>query len=417
MLRNAGVVVNDIALQHASGATDAHSIIIPDRDLSLKLQLQDTQSVLPIRRPTDDELKHLEQVELILPREWNPYDPFYDELERSAIARSNYVPNLGGNKMLSLEAINTGRAISATSSSFSPLNIHNHFQRHVSASSATMADVLPAYDFLSFGDKIIQQTNVLSIKTSHFPSPDAKHIANLFHVTPKVAEKTAASTHFRKIPRMGLKYGLTGRKLRTFHDSEQLKRLRVKVYADQMTAQVPTPSGDTGAMVFATDFQFTDVYPMFSVNNGEECGHALKEFIRNVGVPEILITDDNKSFTGRGTDWYSTSRDKSIKQANTEPYSHWHNKAEAAIREFKRLYKNISHGLPVPRKYWFYLLRYCSDIRNRTALNIYSLEGRTPYEKLFNEIPDIGPWIKFKYGEPVFFNFQKRRQPAAHFPK
>ena len=86
------------------------------------------------------------------------------------------------------------------------------------------------------------------------------------------------------------------------------------------------PSGDNGAMVFATDFQFTDFYPMFSVNNGEECGH-LKEFIQNVALPEILVTDDNKLFTSRGTDWYSTCRDKSIKQANTEPCSHWHNKA------------------------------------------------------------------------------------------
>ena len=209
---------------------------------------------------------------------------------------------------------------------------------------------------------------------------------------------------------------LTGRKLRTHHDSEQLRRLRVKVYADQMTSQAQSPSGDTGAMVFATDFQFTDVYPMFSVNNGEECGHTLKEFIQNVGIPEQLVTDYNKSFIGRGTDWYATCRDKCIKQANTEPYSHWHNKAEAAIRELKRLYKKISHGLPIPRKYWFYLLRYCSDIRNRTALNIYSLEGKTPYEKLHGEVPDIGPWLKFKYGEPVFFNFQKATQHSRDFP-
>ena len=113
-------------------------------------------------------------------------------------------------------------------------------------------------------------------------------------------------------------------------------------------------------------------------------------------VPVILVTDDNKSFTGRGTDWYSTCCDKTIKQANTEPYSPWHNKAEAAIRELKRLYKKISHGLPAPQKYFkFYLLRYCSDIRNCTALNIYSLEGRTPYKNLFNKILDIGPWINF----------------------
>ena len=129
-----------------------HCIIIPDRDYVLKLQLENTQSVLPIRRPTQDEIDHLERVEITLPREWNPYDPFYNDLEQSAIARNDYVPPLGGNTMLTLNAVNIGRPTSASASHLSPLNIHNHFQRHVSQSSILMADVLPAHDLLAFGD-------------------------------------------------------------------------------------------------------------------------------------------------------------------------------------------------------------------------------------------------------------------------
>ena len=77
IMRTAGIIVNDIAAQHSFvGDSEAHSIIVPDRGYKLDLELINTQSSLRIRRPTDDELKKLEKVELTLPTEWDPFDYF-----------------------------------------------------------------------------------------------------------------------------------------------------------------------------------------------------------------------------------------------------------------------------------------------------------------------------------------------------
>ena len=89
----------------------------------------------------------------------------------------------------------------------------------------------------------------------------------------------------------------------------------------------------------------------------------------------------------------------------------WNSRIETFIQE------KIMHQCPlIPNKYWFYLLRYCCDIRNRTALNIYSLEGRTPYEKMTGAVPDNYPYVLFRHGEPIFLTFEKASGTSREFP-
>jgi len=178
-------------------------------------------------------IAHVERFEITLPREWNPFDSYYNDLERTAIARSSYVPPIGGDNVLTLESVTAGRPISA-STSWIPQSMSTIInQGHVSPSSLIMAQILPGYDGLDYGDRIIQQTRFSSVNTSRFATPDAALIATYFHMTPKIAERTATSTRFCSIPRSGLQCGLTGRKLRTYHhDSDRHKHLRVNVFVD-----------------------------------------------------------------------------------------------------------------------------------------------------------------------------------------
>ena len=125
-----------------------------------------------------------------------------------------------------------------------------------------------------------------------------------------------------------------------------------------------------GAMIFVTAYHFTDAYCLHSMT-GTESTEACKAFIQNCGIPETMVTDGHNSLFG--AQWTQLCRDRGMKQFTTEPYSHRQNLAEAGIRELKRLYRKISHNVPIPPRYWFYLLRYCCDIRNRTALDIYGL--------------------------------------------
>ena len=55
MMRQAGVIVNDVAVQHTENDHTAHAIVIPDRGHVLHLELTNTQSSLRIRRPTEDD--------------------------------------------------------------------------------------------------------------------------------------------------------------------------------------------------------------------------------------------------------------------------------------------------------------------------------------------------------------------------
>ena len=419
VMRAAGLIVHDTAVQHASlDIEEPHAIIVPDRKYTLQLDLMNTQSVLKIRRPTEEELQTLERVELTLPAEWNPFDPHYDDLERIAVKRKNEPIPWYSLKSRTLGSVITGRCVSAAVTN-STQNIHDFYQQNFSESTRVINDVLPALHALHFSDRVIGEINVASVdigatSSRRFPGVTSQHISNIWHIGLKTAERTREATYSKGVTRNNLTHGLLGRKLRTQHQQIDLPRTRAKVYADHMQNQTVGVGGITGAMIFTTAYHFTDAYALRNMT-GSESANALKDFIRNIGIPEKLVHDGHKSLTG--TEWSNVCRDRRIKQLLTEPYSHWHNMAEAGIRELKRLYKKFMHQCPlIPNKYWFYLLRYCCDIRNRTALNIYSLEGRTPYEKMTGAVPDIDPYVLFRYGEPIFFNFEKASGTTREFP-
>ena len=62
-MRAAGLIVHDIAVQHADlDIEEPHAIIVPDGKDALQLDLMNTQSVLKIRRPTEEECKPLKEL-------------------------------------------------------------------------------------------------------------------------------------------------------------------------------------------------------------------------------------------------------------------------------------------------------------------------------------------------------------------
>lgn len=92
-LRQAGVIVNDVAVQHTENDHTAHTIVIPDWGHVLHLELTNTQSSLRICRPTEDELNEstgLERVILTEDGNWDPEDPIHNERERIAMKRNDF---------------------------------------------------------------------------------------------------------------------------------------------------------------------------------------------------------------------------------------------------------------------------------------------------------------------------------------
>ena len=133
---------------------------------------------------------------------------------------------------------------------------------------------------------------------------------------------------------------------------------------------------------------------------------AVKEFFINVGIPMQMVTDGHNSYVGRESDFYKTCRNRDVQLLLTEPGSSWQNKAEAAIRELKRLFDRVLKLTNMPPKLWDHLLEWCSDIRNVTALNIPELHGRTPTEKVLGYTPDISPYLDFMPWDPCWYVFE-----------
>jgi transposase len=77
---------------------------------------------------------------------------------------------------------------------------------------------------------------------------------------------------------------------------------------------------------------------------------AFKEFLILCGIPFQIVTDNHNSYVGKDSDFNAICRDKDILRLAIEPFSHWQNQAEAAIRELKRLFNKVLKSTGMPRK-------------------------------------------------------------------
>jgi len=138
-----------------------------------------------------------------------------------------------------------------------------------------------------------------------------------------------------------------------------------------------------------------------------EAGDKLNDFVQEIGIPEVLVTDNSGEQSG--ADWEKTRKFYLINQRFTEPYSPWQNRAEREIQETKKHFRRIMHRNRVPERLWTYGMQYTSDLRVHLALD--SLNGRTPMEITCGDTPDISELLYFQFYQPV-----KYLDPAVKFP-
>jgi hypothetical protein len=113
-----------------------------------------------------------------------------------------------------------------------------------------------------------------------------------------------------------------------------------------------------------------------------------------------MHTDDAKELT-MGT-WKRVCQEHGITMSNTEPHSPWQNRAEGAIRELKRHVQRFMSRTRSPKRLWDFCAIYVTDLRNRLAIPLYQLHGRTPYEVLTGNTPDISEYLEFEWYQPVW---------------
>jgi hypothetical protein len=165
-----------------------------------------------------------------------------------------------------------------------------------------------------------------------------------------------------------------------------------------MFSSIPSTQGNTMGQIFVNDIGFVKFIPM---KQKSEAGHALAEFIQDIGIPSSLHTDDAKELT-LGT-WRKVRLDHAIKQTLSEPYSPWQNRAEGAIRDVKNHARCLMSRNNAPRCLWDFCTCYTAEIRCLTAQPLYSLHGRTAYELVTGDTPDISEYAEFDWYQPIWY--------------
>jgi hypothetical protein len=130
-------------------------------------------------------------------------------------------------------------------------------------------------------------------------------------------------------------------------------------------------------------------------------GDTLQSFLHDVGIPHSLHSDNAPELMhGKFKRLY---KDYGINTTYTEPYSPWQNRAEGGIRELKRHVQRKMTSKKIPSRLWDFCCKWCCDIRNKTASNLFTLEGQTPFEATLGHTPDISSLTAFDFYDAVWY--------------
>ncbi len=118
-----------------------------------------------------------------------------------------------------------------------------------------------------------------------------------------------------------------------------------------------------------------------------EAGYALQQLIQDVGIPENTHSDGAKEMTpGK---WNQTCREAGIKTSHTEKGSPWQSRTEVEIHELKRTVRCFMGRTNTPSQLWDFCCQYTAELQNRLARPLPWLQGRTPYEIMMGDTPDV----------------------------
>ena len=179
-----------------------------------------------------------------------------------------------------------------------------------------------------------------------------------------------------------------------------LRYLDHMISTDTIDGKVKSLHGNRYAQVFGSKEFFCEVYPM---EKKSEAGDMLDKFVRNYGVPKLLIYDGSREQCGRNSIFQRYIRKYNINSQVTEPERPNQNPVESVIRELKKRWFRIMYRSNCPIRLWDYGLMHVAALMNRTASNSGYLNGRTPLELITGETPDISEFLDFGFYDRVWY--------------
>jgi hypothetical protein len=184
------------------------------------------------------------------------------------------------------------------------------------------------------------------------------------------------------------------------------KKIGHKVYHDTFYSSVKSLEGHKCSEIYATDFGWSRNFPLAKESDVTE---SLDTFFTNYGIPEALVSDGAKAYTG---EFKKKAKEAGCRCKVTDPYSPWQNRAEGEIREVKRLAGRWMVRTKSPRRLWNHCVVLASIVRSHTALDIGKLQGQVPETIMMGQTADISFICDFGWYDWVYFN-----DSPASFPE
>ena len=165
--------------------------------------------------------------------------------------------------------------------------------------------------------------------------------------------------------------------------------------------------GHTCCQLFVTDKGFVYVVPMTSKS---EVYQAVKQFAKEVGVPDALICDVSGEQTSDKLRKFLNDIGTTLRLL--EEGTPWANLAELYIGLLKEAVRKDMKEASCPLVLWDYCVERRARIHNLTSRKLFQLHGANAHTALTGEEGDISNLCQFKFYDWCYF-----REHANDFPK
>lgn len=364
-LRHHGIQVQDNPFD-SDRILSIQGLSANDNEVVIPLNTKGTTILFESRTPTQQELDECTWIYLTSHSEWNPHTISFPSQTISSTSTSLPPP---------IQSTSTCSALRHTI--YDP----SYFSQRILASASQQVDIPTPRSYVS------------SDRHSYV---SAENLSDRWLIGPKQAAKTVEVT-----TQKGTRSAILPLSRRYRGDLfYQKKRLNIHLYTDTYYGRCKSLQGNNCAQIFGAKNLFVQAYPMATKS---DAGKALRSFINEWGVPAKLTFDGAPEQFGKGTEFMKQIMKHGIEYHVSEPHRPDQNAAEGVIREVRRKWFRIMMRKGVPRRLWDYGIQWVCEITQRTSNSHFALAGRTPFEAITGETPDISEYLDFGFYDRVWF--------------
>ena len=187
------------------------------------------------------------------------------------------------------------------------------------------------------------------------------------------------------------------RHFKTRNRATYVRRLREIICTDTFFASRPAKDGITCAQMYVG--KKSGLTQVFGMSSESQFSETLQDFIRKWGAPDVLMSDNAKSETGKKVK--KILREYCIKDQQSEAHQQNQNLAESRIGEIKRSTNIMMDRTGTPDDLWYLCMTYVVYLLNHLAVS--KLNWKTPIEMATGETPDISNLLQFHWYEKVYY--------------